>query len=331
MKPLVSIVTPSYNQAAYLKATMESVLNQDYPAIEYIVVDGNSTDGSQKIIESYAKRLTWWVSEPDQGQADAINKGFKRAKGEIIAWLNSDDMYLPWTIPDVVDAFNTYPNAGLIYGDAVSCNHEGRLLNELRFDSWNVENLLQFNIICQPSVFMKRSIVEKIGYLDPTYHFFLDHQLWIRIARDHKIIHYPRIWAVSRYHQEAKNVTMASSQVGTEVYRILDWAENEPDLAAIVVKNHRKTWSGAYQIIARYLLDGGMPHKAFLMYLQSAKKWLPSIKDYWHRWLFSALHVLGFGILGKYYYHLKGNRAPRILQDEDLSNWFGIEFNKSRN
>ncbi len=329
MKPLVSIITPSYNQAAYLKATMESVLNQDYPAIEYIVVDGGSTDGSQKIIESYANRLAWWVSEPDQGQADAINKGFKRAKGDIIAWLNSDDMYLPWTIPEVVDTFIAHPQAGMIYGDAVSCDRDGRLLNELRFDTWNVKDLLQFNIICQPAVFMKRSLLDKIGYLDTSYHFFLDHQLWIRIARESEMIHQPRIWAVSRYHQEAKNVTMASTMVGTEVYRILDWAEKESDLAEIVEKNHRKTWSGAYQIIARYLLDGGMPQQAFRMYFQSVKKWFPSLKDYWHRWLFSALNVLGFGILGKYYYDLKKNRPPRFLMDEDLSSWYGIQLAKS--
>jgi glycosyltransferase involved in cell wall biosynthesis len=304
---------------------MESVLNQDYPNLEYIVVDGNSTDGSQEIIETYTERLAWWVSEPDQGQADAINKGFRRAKGEIIAWLNSDDMYLPWTIPDVVDCFNAHPQAGLIYGDAVSCDQDGRLLNELRFDTWDLKDLLQFNIICQPAVFMKRNVVEKIGYLDPSYHFFLDHQLWIRIAQESQLIHQPRIWAVSRYHPEAKNVTMASV-VGKEVYRILGWAVTEQDLAMIIRNNYRKTWSGANKIIARYLLDGGMPKKAFKMYLNSAKQWPPSIKDYWHRWLFSALNVLGFGILSKYYYNLKSTRSPQIFREKDLENWYGIQF-----
>ena len=119
---------------------------------------------------------------------------------------------------------------------------------------------------------------------------------------------------------------MASSQVGKEVHRILDWAAEDPDLAEIVEKNYRKTWSGAYQIIARYLLDGGIPQQAFRMYYQSVKKWFPSIKDYWHRWLFSALDILGFGILGKYFYKLKKTRPPQLLRNEDLSGWYGIQL-----
>jgi glycosyltransferase involved in cell wall biosynthesis len=326
MKPLVSVITPSFNQAPYLEAAMMSVLNQNYPAIEYLVVDGGSSDGSQEIIKSYADQLTWWVSEPDQGQADAINKGFKKAKGEIVAWLNSDDLYLPWTIHDAVQVFSKNPEAGMVYGDAVSADGTGRLLNELRFESWGLEDLLQFKVICQPAVFMKRSVVEKVGYLDSSYHFFLDHQLWIRLARTTNLVHQPRIWAVSRYHAEAKNVTMAS-QSGKEVYRILDWAETQSDLSAILEENHHQIWAGAYQIIARYLLDGEMPQKAFLTYLKATRTWLPSIKGYWHRFLFSGLSILGMGFLGKWYYSLKKQRRPVIHNEEELTHWVGIQLN----
>ena len=326
MKPLVSIITPSYNQAKFLEAAMASVLNQNYPAIEYIVVDGGSSDGSQEIIKSFADQLAWWVSEPDQGQADAINKGFKKASGEIIAWLNSDDLYLPWTVFEAVQAFSENPDVGMIYGDAVSADGEGRLLNELRFESWGVKDLLQFRVICQPAVFMKRSVVEKVGYLDSSYHFFLDHQLWIRLARITNLRHISRIWAVSRYHAEAKNVTMAS-QCGKEVFRILDWAGTQTDLSGVLKENQQLIWAGAYQIIARYLLDGGMPRDAFRSYLKAARTWLPSIKGFWHRFLFSGLSILGLGFLGKWYYSLKKQRRPVIHNEEELTRWVGIQLN----
>ena len=154
MEPLVSIITPSYNQAQYLDDTIQSVLRQDYSNLEYIVVDGGSTDGSQEIIAKYKDKLAWSVSEPDQGQADAINKGFRKAKGEIIAWLNSDDLYLPGVISSAVAAFQNNPDAGLIYGDAVSADADGKLLNELRFSRWQTLDLLQFKVLCQPAVFL---------------------------------------------------------------------------------------------------------------------------------------------------------------------------------
>lgn len=323
MKPLVSVITPSYNQAKYLEATIKSVLQQDYPSLEYIVIDGASNDGSQEIIKAYENQLAWWISEPDQGQADAINKGFQKANGDIIAWLNSDDLYLPNAISAAVEVLLNNPDAGVVYGNAVSADGEGKLLNELRFKSWDVEDFLQFNMICQPAVFMRRLAVERVGYLDASYHFFLDHQLWIRLARETRFIHKPEFWAVSRYHEEAKNVTLAS-QCGAEVYRILDWAEKEPDLNTLMLENKPQIWSGAYQIIARYLLDGGKPGEAFWTYFKAARTWPPSLRGYWHRFLFSGLNSLGLGFLGKWYYFLKSRRQPDIHTEISLKNWPGI-------
>ena len=325
MEPLVSVITPSFNQAAYLPAAMESVLKQDHPSIEYIVVDGGSTDGSKEIIQSYSDRLAWWVSEPDQGQADAINKGFKQAKGDIIAWLNSDDLYLPGTISSAVQFLNKNPKAGMVYGDAVSADGDGRLLNELRFDSWDLEDLLKFKIICQPAVFMRRQVLEKCGYLDLNYHFFLDHQLWIRIAREAVLVHHPEIWAVSRYHALAKNVVLASKG-GEEAYQILAWAEREPDLADIFQRNKKQIRAGAHQIYARYLLDGGLGCKALSNYLKATGTWLPAISGFWHRLIFSVLSCIGLGFLGKIFYWMKRFKKVDLGRKSDLADWQGIRI-----
>ena len=324
MEPLVSIITPSFNQAAYLEAAMDSVLKQNYPSIEYIVVDGGSTDGSKKIIQSYSDRLAWWVSEPDQGQADAINKGFKRAKGDIVAWLNSDDLYLPGTVTSAVQVLRENPEAGLVYGDAVSADGAGNLLNELRFDSWGLEDLLEFNIICQPAVFMRRTALENSGFLDLDYHFFLDHQLWIRIARETTLIHHPEIWAVSRYHDQAKNVVLASKS-GEEAYQILAWAEGEPDLVAIIRRNERRIWAGAHQINARYLLDGGLACKALIKYLTAVRSWPPAFLGFWHRMIYSGLSCIGLGFLGNWYYKVKRLKKLNLGTKIDLTEWQGIK------
>jgi len=125
---LVSIVTPSFNQADFLEETIRSVLSQDYPHIEYIVIDGGSTDGSIEIIHRYQERLTAWVSEPDRGQTESINKGFALAHGDILAWLNSDDTYEPWAVTEAVAFFQAHPEVGLVYGDANFINEKGQVI-----------------------------------------------------------------------------------------------------------------------------------------------------------------------------------------------------------
>lgn len=258
---LVSIITPSYNQALYLEKTIQSVLGQDYPRIEYIVVDGASTDNSFEIIKKYNDRLAYWISEKDSGQAEAINKGFARARGEILAWLNSDDYYLPDTIAAVVRCFEENPDVVMAYGDMLAVNGNGQTINILKYKQLSLEDLLCFQIIGQPSVFFRRSALEKTGILDTSFHFMLDHHLWIRLAQQGRILHVPQVWSAARYHAQAKNRARAA-EFGREAFRVLDWAKTQPGLALAISGLERRALAAAHRYDARYLLDGGQPAAA---------------------------------------------------------------------
>jgi len=253
---LVSIVTPSFNQASYLEQTIQSVLNQDYADIETLVMDGGSTDGSVDIIKKYASRLAYWVSEKDAGQADAINKGMARAKGDIVAWLNSDDYYLPGTVAAAVEALEKNPEAALVYADMLAVNENGQTFNTLRYRQLTLEDLLSFQIIGQPAVFMRRDAYERAGGLDTSFHFLLDHHLWIRIACLGRILHVPQIWAAARYHPAAKNRAKAS-EFGREAFRILDWAKIYEPTSYLLSSISHRALASAHRVDARYLLDGG--------------------------------------------------------------------------
>lgn len=255
---LVSIVIPSFNQVSYLETTLLSVLGQDYPRVETIVMDGGSTDGSADVIRSYEKRLAYWVSEKDAGQADAINKGMARARGEIVAWLNSDDYYLPGAVRAALRAFERNPDALLVYGNMLAVDERGQTINSFRFKQLTLEDLLSFQIIGQPAVFMRRAAFERAGGLDLSYHFLLDHHLWIRIAAQGRILHVPQTWAAARYHAEAKNRARAS-EFGSEAFRILNEVERDANLASAFANIKRRARASAHRVDARYLLDGDRP------------------------------------------------------------------------
>ena len=295
---LVSIVTPSYNQASYLEYTIQSVLHQDYPNIEYIVIDGASSDGSPEIIRRHAEpvgstaRIAWWVSEPDSGQAEAINKGFQQAHGEIIAWLNSDDLYLPGAVSRAVAALEGNPRLGMLFGDALTIDPRGRPLNHLSFGDWGLNELMAFRIICQPAVFMRREVLEAAGWLDLSYHFMLDHHLWLRIAGQAPIQHLPGLLAAARYHPEAKNVRQAA-QFSQEILRILAWMETKPELVPLLEANHRKILGGAHRLSARYLLEGGLYSQALREY-SLALFYSPRYAfAHWRRMAYAFLGLIG--------------------------------------
>lgn len=293
---LVSIITPSYNQAKYLEQTMLSVLNQDYPRIEYIVVDGASTDGSVDIIKKYAGKLTYWESVTDKGQADAINKGFAHATGEIVAWLNSDDYYLPGAVRAVVKVFEENPDAVLVYGNMLAVDENGATFNTLTYKQLSLEDLFCFQIIGQPAVFMRRSALQKTGGLDLTFHFLLDHLLWIKIAKQGKLLHVNQIWAAARYHAEAKNVAKAA-KFGLEAFRILETIAQDKDLAAALLNVDRRAHASAFRVDARYLLDGGYPAKALRQWFRALFIHPSTALARMNIFISSVLHIFGLGKL----------------------------------
>ncbi len=219
-RPLVSIVTPSYNQAAYLEETISSVLDQDYPNLEYIIVDGGSTDGSLEIIEKHANELAWWVSESDRGQTDAINKGFSRAKGEILAWINSDDTYLPGAIAEAVEFLDSHPDIDMVYGDANLVDVDGEVIG--RFPARQTDNrrlMRGFVHIPQQAAFFRADIWRVVGPLDPSFYFAMDYDLWVRISLHSPIEYYPRLWANFRLHGDAKSIE-ADDRCWPEMVRV---------------------------------------------------------------------------------------------------------------
>jgi glycosyltransferase involved in cell wall biosynthesis len=206
-KPLVSIVTPSFNQAEFLEETICSVLDQAYEHLEYLIVDGGSTDGSLDILEKYSHRLAWWVSEPDKGQTDAINKGFAKANGDILAWLNSDDTYLPGSISEAVSYLEAHPDAGAVYGDCNLINEEGTVLGKFPARQTDYRRLMRGYVhIPQQATFFRGDLWRRVGPLDPSFYFAMDYDLWVRLSKEAPLKYHPRLWANFRLHGEAKSV-----------------------------------------------------------------------------------------------------------------------------
>ncbi len=205
--PIVSIITPSYNQAEFLEETIKSVLEQDYPNIEYMIIDGGSSDGSLEIIKKFEDRIAWWVSEPDQGQTDAINKGFSRATGKIFAWINSDDTYQPGAVRQAVEFMRNHPETGMVYGDANLIDEKGKIIGHFPAHQTDYKRLRRGYVhIPQQASFFRAELWQRVGPLDPTFYFAMDYDLWVRLAKISPIMYYPKLWANFRLHSSGKSV-----------------------------------------------------------------------------------------------------------------------------
>jgi glycosyltransferase involved in cell wall biosynthesis len=202
----VSVVTPSFRQGRFIERTIESVLSQEFPgSLEYFVMDGGSTDETVGILKRYGDRLQW-VSEKDRGQAHAVNKGLARAQGDIIGWLNSDDVYYPNAVAAACLAFDRNPDVDVIYGRANHIAGDDSIIEPYPIEDWNFERLLSTCFICQPAVFIRRNVFTRFGGLNEKLHFCLDYEYWIRLGRQVKFLPIPEVLAGSRLHAETKTL-----------------------------------------------------------------------------------------------------------------------------
>jgi glycosyltransferase involved in cell wall biosynthesis len=231
---LVSIITPSFNKGDYIEETIRSVENQSYRNIEHIIIDGGSTDGTLAILKFHRGHL-FWISEPDKGQSDAINKGWRMAKGEIVAYLNADDVYTPDAVETVVNHFIANPSVGMVYGDGLLSDEHGGNVRYFESKKYSLKPLIYFkNDILQPSVFLRKSTIDAVGEIDINLHLAMDIDYWIRAGLCTEVDYINKPLSTAKIYASAKSSAMMTEYV-KEYEIILEKIKHNPDASSEVI------------------------------------------------------------------------------------------------
>jgi hypothetical protein len=256
-QPLVTIVTPSLNQGQFIEATIRSVLDQDYPAIEYIVMDGGSTDGTVEVLRRYEDRLEW-TSAPDGGQAEAINRGWRRGRGDILAWLNADDIYLSGAVGAAVASLRASSHAAGVYGNCDYIDEHGQLIGAHPTTPFDYTAMLRTarTPIPQPATFLRRVAVEAVGYLDENLTMLLDFDLWLRMGAIAPFVYLPRPLAGFREHSASKTVAH-QARAAPETLAIYGRLFGQPDLPPSIKSLEKEATSSALIMAGNSFLMAG--------------------------------------------------------------------------
>jgi glycosyltransferase involved in cell wall biosynthesis len=249
------------NQAPYLEHAIRSVLDQNYPDLEYIIVDGGSTDGSVDIIRKYADQLHYWVSEKDEGQTQAINKGFRRATGQVVGWLNSDDEYCKATLQTVGEVFVRNSKLDLVFGNKLSIYEDGSVMRDDRHTRFALPALVMIGMtISQPAAFWKRSLFDQFGYLDESFRFCMDYEFFCRIGNHIRTKHINQCLALFRRHPDQKTDLIPHVRDAEEERIHAMYAEAAckgfPEWAVIVAMHAYRAFWYSMQGDALYVLRG---------------------------------------------------------------------------
>lgn len=246
LNELVSIITPSFNQGKYLAETMNSVLKQDYPNLEYLVIDGASNDNTVEVIHAFENKLAYWCSEPDRGQTDAINKGFAKAKGQILAWINSDDTYNPGAVRQAVEYLHDHPDVGMVYSDLHFIDEHSNVVGRFKAAQTDLARLRRGYVhIPQPATFFRAELWRQVGPLDPGFFFAMDYDLWVRLARVTRLQYLPgAVWANFRLHEGAKTID-ADERCWPEMLKV-HYRDGGSPFAQIVAKYYLRKLAAPY-------------------------------------------------------------------------------------
>ena len=293
--PLVSIVTPSLNQSQFIRHTIESILSQDYPNIEYWVMDGGSQDGTVEVLKSYGEKIRW-ISEPDNGQSQAVNKGWMRSHGDILGWVNADDILKPSAVRHAVDAFLSDRSIGAVYGDTTYIDEAGNLIQQYPVRSFDYEALAgdTENFIPQPSVFMRRDALEKAGFLNESLHYVMDYDLWLRIGLVAPMKYLAKEMASLRLHSTAKTIK-AMHKFADEFVMMYDGLFSNPALPSSIRQHQSEIMHTVYIHSASFCFWGSET-KAALRFL--CKAWreqsFPRRRTFWLLLAFSMFGKTGW-------------------------------------